>query len=80
MNEHDLKRTTVRAHTRKRESAPRITREESKAATAATLALRTTQHDAEKYARALVGVLRRWCDDCALQTAQRMVAILEAEK
>lgn len=76
MNERDL--TRVRAHERKpaRARAPR--EEESKAATAATFALRTAgkQHDAEKYAQALAGVLRRWCEDCALDVARRMVVIL----
>ncbi len=73
MNERDL--TRVRAHERKPARA-RATREESKAAAAATFALRSTQHDAEKYAQALCGVLRRWCEDCALDVARRMVAIL----
>ncbi len=79
MNERDL---TVRQHTRRRESAPRKRDESSNAAASATLALRTTgkQHDAEKYARALCGVLRRWCDDCALAVAERMVVILKGER
>lgn len=47
---------------------------------AATLELRTVPHDAERYARALVGLLNRWCEDCALDVAKRMVTILSEPK
>lgn len=35
------------------------------------------QHDAERYARALASLLRRWCSECALDAAKRLVTILE---
>jgi hypothetical protein len=80
MNERDLPRTRVTEHTRK-SAAPRRRREESNAATAATHALRTVVEapDNERHARALCGVLQRWCDASALDVARRMVAILGGE-
>lgn len=75
MNERDLQK--VRGYDRKR-ARPRESRQESNAATAATFALRTAGQppDVERYAQALSGVLRRWCEGTALDVARRMVVIL----